>query len=236
MKKMLFISAVAATMLFSGCGGGGGSSSTTTAGGSTTGTAGGSTTGTAGGSTTGTAGGSTTGTGSSSDPAAGNRIKDGVHADGTSNRPADSVVTVGTRDWLVIQTSEIPDSNATSNYNEAFFPKREWAEADNFCKNYVDAQFPNSTWALPTQMELLSIMTPQVTDVKFFDETTPQFVVDTKVLPSNGTLNAFNGAIFFDQPNKAVALGNGTPGSAMVEYTTIDAGAPEEAFFTCIRQ
>ncbi len=233
MKKILFISAVTAAMLFSGCGSSGGSSDTPAAG-SGSSTAAGSGSSTAAGSGSSTAAGSGSSTAGGSNPKNGNDIKDGVKPDGTSNRPIDQIVTVGTRDWLVIQTNEIEDLNSTPSYNEAFFPKRTWAEADYFCKNFSDGQ--GGTWALPTQLELLSIMTPLVEDVKRFDENTAQFVVDSKVLPSEGTLNAFQGTIFYNEPNKAVYLGNGSLGSAQVSYETIDMGKPEEGLFTCIKQ
>ena len=157
-------------------------------------------------------------------------------SNGTSNRPADQIVTIGDRDWLVIQTSELKDDNATSSFSEAFFPKRTWAEADYFCKNFKDEKNPNATWALPTQIELLSIMTPTIEDVRKFDETTSQFVVDAKVLPSEGTVDAFHSAIFYNVENKTVYLGNGSLGSAQISYTAVDKGQPEEALFTCIKQ
>ncbi len=246
MKNFLFISAVAATVLFSGCGGGGGSSddstqTTTPAAGNqaTTGTQT-PTTGTqtpaTGSEASGTEGaGGTGGTGAQiSDPANGNAIKDGG-SDGFTNRPADQTVAVGTKEWLVIQTTEIQDINGT-NYNEAFFPKRTWAEADYFCKNLVQAP---GTWALPTRMELLSIMTPTVTDIKSYNEASAvQFIVDPKVLPDDGTVGAFSSAIFYDQPNKAVYMGRaGVPGSPNIELTTLeDDGTPEEYLFTCVKQ
>ena len=170
------------------------------------------------------------------DPQMGNAMKDGLHDDGTTNRPVDHVVMVDQRDWLVIQTTEILDDDKTVSFNEAFFPKRTWAEADNFCRNFRDEKDPAAIWALPTQLELLSLMTPEVVDVKKFDETTAQFVVDPKVLPDEGNLDAFHGAIFYDGENEAVYLGNGAIGSAKISYITIDQGQPEEAFFTCVKQ
>jgi hypothetical protein len=247
MKKVLFISAVAAVMLLSGCGGGGGSSSSddaTPAAATPAATTDNTTQQVAdntSSATDGSASAADGGTASAASnngitPEKGNNIKDGLHDDGTTNRPVDQVVTIGDRDWLVIQTSELKDDNSTSSFSEAFFPKRTWAEADYFCKNFKDEKNPNATWSLPTQIELLSIMTPTVEDVRKFDETTSQFVVDAKVLPSEGTVDAFHSAIFYNVENKTVYLGNGSLGSAQISYTAIDKGQPEEALFTCIKQ